>query len=90
MWWKFLKAIRSGQWKLNPTTWITAIGAVLYTITPVDLIPELFVGPLGFVDDLGLWGVVVMLATREKTQWEQSLAANEEYIDVTPVDEERR
>ncbi len=70
MWWRFAQAVRRGEHKLSVTTWLTAITAVLYTLLPVDLIPELFLGPFGFIDDLGLWGVVVMLATREKQQWE--------------------
>lgn len=70
MWWKFLRAVRRGEHKLSPVTWMTAIAAVLYTVTPVDLIPEIVFGPFGFVDDLGFWGVVVMLATREKNAWE--------------------
>lgn len=83
MWWKFFQAVRRGEYRLSPMTWLTAIGAAIYTIMPVDLIPELFLGPFGFVDDLGLWGVFVMLATREKNQWEARLF-NHEYVDVTP------
>ncbi|MFW7415525.1 YkvA family protein [Demequina sp. SO4-18] len=70
MWWRFFKAVRRGEHRLSPMTWLTAIGVVLYTISPVDVIPELFFGPVGFIDDLGLWGVFVMLATREKNAWE--------------------
>ncbi|GIG53922.1 YkvA family protein [Demequina activiva] len=83
MWWKFFQAVRRGEYRLAPMTWLTAIGAAIYTIMPVDLIPELFFGPFGFVDDLGLWGVFVMLATREKNQWEAQLH-QQDYVDVTP------
>ncbi|WP_084104651.1 YkvA family protein [Demequina sp. NBRC 110056] len=84
MWWKFFQAVRRGEYKLAPMTWLTAIAAVIYTAIPVDLIPEMFLGPLGFIDDLGVWGVFVMLATREKNQWEASLQHATDYVDVTP------
>lgn len=29
-----------------------AIGALLYGVSPIDVIPELLTGPLGFADDL--------------------------------------
>jgi len=36
---------------------IVAIGAVVYGISPIDIIPELVAGPLGILDDLGVVGV---------------------------------
>ena len=30
------------------------IGALLYGISPIDVIPELLTGPLGFADDLAV------------------------------------
>ena len=33
------------------------VGALVYGISPVDIIPELLTGPLGFIDDLGILGV---------------------------------
>ncbi len=73
MWWSFAQAVRRGEHRLSVTTWLTAVTAVLYTLLPIDLIPELFLGPFGFIDDLGLWGVFLTLATREKQQWESTL-----------------
>ena len=35
---------------------LVAIGAIVYGISPVDVIPELLTGPLGLVDDLGVFG----------------------------------
>lgn len=32
-----------------------AIGAILYGISPIDVIPELLTGPLGFADDIAVW-----------------------------------
>lgn len=84
MWWKFVKAVWRKEHKLAPTTWLTAIFACIYTIVPVDLIPELIFGPIGFVDDLGVWGVFVMLATREKNRWQEKFAADPRIVDIEP------
>lgn len=73
MWWRFFTAVRNGEHRFAPMTWVAAIGAVIYTLVPVDIIPELILGPLGFVDDVGLWGVIVVLVAREKAQWEARL-----------------
>ncbi len=73
MWWRFFQAVRSGEHRVAPVTWLAAIGAVIYTIVPIDLIPELLLGPLGLVDDAGLWGILVVLVTREKHRWEAHL-----------------
>ena len=33
---------------------LVAIGAIVYGVSPIDVIPELLTGPLGLVDDLGV------------------------------------
>lgn len=76
MWWDFLKAVRTRQHRVAPTTWVAAIAAVVYTFVPIDLIPELVLGPLGFVDDLGVWGIFAVLFAREHRRWKESLARN--------------
>ena len=70
MWWSFLKAVRSGEHRVAPMTWVAAAGALLYGLWPVDLIPELVLGPLGLVDDAGVWGILLVLVTREKQRYE--------------------
>jgi uncharacterized membrane protein YkvA (DUF1232 family) len=69
MWWRFLKAIKQRQHRVAPTTWVAAAAAVIYTLAPIDLIPELVLGPLGFVDDIGLWGILAVLLAREQRRW---------------------
>jgi uncharacterized membrane protein YkvA (DUF1232 family) len=69
MWWRFLNAVRKRQHRVAPTTWVAAIAAVVYTFAPIDLIPELVLGPLGLVDDIGLWGIFVILFSREQHRW---------------------
>lgn len=34
---------------------LVAIGAILYGASPIDIIPELLLGPLGLVDDAAVW-----------------------------------
>ncbi len=67
--WSFLKAVKNREHRVAPTTAIAAIAAVIYTFAPIDLIPELVLGPLGFVDDIGLWGIFAVLFAREQHRW---------------------
>ncbi len=76
MWWKFLKAIVKGEWKLSPLSWFAAIGTLVYVVSPIDVIPELFLPFIGYIDDLGLWGVMSILAAREKARWEATRNAS--------------
>ncbi len=34
---------------------VVAIGALIYGISPIDVIPELLTGPLGLADDLAVF-----------------------------------
>jgi len=76
MLWRFLKAVRSRQHRVALTTWVAAAAAVVYTFAPIDLIPELVLGPLGFVDDIGLWGIFAALFAREQHRWMTALATS--------------
>ncbi|HKP06737.1 MAG TPA: YkvA family protein [Microbacterium sp.] len=75
MWWRFLKALKGGEHRVAPTTWIAATAAVVYAVSPIDLIPELVLGPLGFTDDLGVWSVLALLLVREHHRWQSRLQA---------------
>lgn len=68
----FLGAVRRGEHRLARTTWAAGIAAAVYTVAPIDLIPELLLGPLGLTDDLGLWGVAAVLFAREHARWRAS------------------
>ena len=68
--WRFLKAVKSGEHRVAPTTWAAVIAALVYTVAPIDLIHELVLGPLGLTDDLGLWGIFALLFVREQRRWE--------------------
>lgn len=69
MWFRFLKAITRREHRVAPTTWVAAVAAVVYTVVPIDLIPELVLGPLGFADDVGVWAVFAVLFAREQRRW---------------------
>jgi uncharacterized membrane protein YkvA (DUF1232 family) len=83
VWWKFTKAVLSGEFRLSPWSIVATIGTILYTISPIDLIPELFVGPLGYIDDLGLWGVLLAILRWELRRFEKSVAATSVTISGT-------
>ena len=71
--WSFLKAIKNREHRVAPTTWVAAIAALIYTVVPIDLIPELVLGPLGLVDDVGIWGIFAVLFLREQRRWQAGL-----------------
>jgi uncharacterized membrane protein YkvA (DUF1232 family) len=75
MWWRFLRAIKRREHRVAPTTWVVAIAAVVYTFAPIDLIPELLLGPLGFADDIGVWGTFAVLFAREQHRWQAGLTS---------------
>ncbi|WP_426321593.1 YkvA family protein [Microbacterium sp. E-13] len=75
MWWRFLKAVKGREHRVAPTTWVAALAAVVYTFAPLDLIPELVLGPLGFGDDISVWGIFAVLLVREQRRWQASLTA---------------
>jgi len=33
---------------------VVAIGAIIYGVSPIDVLPELLMGPLGFGDDIAV------------------------------------
>jgi len=76
MWWRFLRAVKRREHRVAPTTWVVAIAAVVYTFALIDLIPELLLGPLGFADDIGVWGIFAMLFAREQHRWQSGLTAH--------------
>ena len=80
-WLNFIKAVFRREHRLAPTTWVMAIVTVLYTVWPIDFIPD-FVPIVGQLDDLGLWGVLLALAAREKSRFEVATHGGE-YVKAT-------
>jgi uncharacterized membrane protein YkvA (DUF1232 family) len=73
MWFRFFKALTRREHRVAPTTWVAALAATVYAVSPIDLIPELVLGPLGFTDDLGVWTVLAVLLAREHRRWQAGL-----------------
>jgi uncharacterized membrane protein YkvA (DUF1232 family) len=46
---------------------IFLIAAIIYTISPMDIIPDVL-GPLGFTDDLFLWIVIVGMGLYQRSR----------------------
>lgn len=64
-----LKALYRDKSVSRRRRWVTAVSTVLgvYAISPIDLVPEAVLGPLGLIDDAGALttvGVVVFNAAR--------------------------
>ncbi len=76
MWGTFAKAVLTGKHTLSGWSIFAVIATVIYTISPIDAIPELFTGPIGFIDDLGLWGVLVAVFRWELGRFEKTQAAS--------------
>jgi len=72
MWGRFLKAVLKGEWKISPLSWLAVVGTLIYVVSPIDAIPDV-IPFVGVIDDVGLWGVMSILAAREKSHWAASL-----------------
>jgi len=42
------------RFKIPPRGLVAMLGALFYLVLPVDVVPELLVGPFGLVDDAGV------------------------------------
>lgn len=69
-WGRFVRAVLTRQWRISPVSWIAVIGTLIYIVSPIDVIPELLLPIVGYIDDLGLGGVMLLLANRERARWE--------------------
>jgi uncharacterized membrane protein YkvA (DUF1232 family) len=49
------------RYRIPPRGLVAMGAAALYLISPVDLVPEVILGPLGLVDDAGVVVAVVLL-----------------------------
>jgi uncharacterized membrane protein YkvA (DUF1232 family) len=48
------------RYKIPPRGLIAMGGAAIYLVSPIDLVPEAILGPLGLVDDAGVVAAVVL------------------------------
>ncbi len=51
---------------MKKTTWIKLgiVVCALYILSPLDLVPEIFLGPVGLIDDVSVLGVLTLLVRR--------------------------
>lgn len=62
----FLAVVGYVMWKYRiPPRGLVAIGgALIYLVSPIDVLPEALLGPIGLVDDAGVLAVAVMILLR--------------------------
>ncbi|MEM7342236.1 MAG: DUF1232 domain-containing protein [Actinomycetota bacterium] len=54
---------------IPPAKIILAVaGAVVYILSPIDIAPEIFLGPLGLVDDAGVLAAALLYVRRESAK----------------------
>lgn len=72
---ELIKAYSTGEYReISAGSILTVIGAILYFVSPMDLIPDFLAG-LGFFDDAAVLGYTVKKINRELEQfshWKQS------------------
>lgn len=83
-WLNFIKAVFRREHKLATSTWVMAVVTVVYTVSPIDFIPDVFL-PLGLADDLGMWAILFGLAVKEKSRYEVEVHGGE-YVKATRLD----
>lgn len=57
------------MWKFIKKNWLLIL-SLIYIISPIDFIPELFLGPLGLIDDMGL--IIVLLIVAAYQHWKSA------------------
>ncbi|WP_251030202.1 YkvA family protein [Bacillus sp. ISL-35] len=82
-------AWRRGEYRKIPTGSImTIIAAVIYFVSPIDLIPDFLIG-LGIVDDAAVIGFVLKQITNDLEKfriWKERYGGNHITIEETPAD----
>lgn len=48
------------RYRVPPRGLVAMVGALVYLVSPVDVLPEVVLGPLGLVDDAGVITVVAV------------------------------
>jgi len=62
------------RYKIPPRGLVAMVGALFYLALPVDVVPEVLLGPLGLVDDAGILTAVAIWVYR-LTKARQKLVA---------------
>ncbi len=83
MWGAFIKAVVTGKHRLSPWSYVMAVVTVVYAIWPLDAIPDYITGPFGFIDDLGMWGVLLAVLRWELGRFERGRNPSSVTVDGT-------
>jgi uncharacterized membrane protein YkvA (DUF1232 family) len=68
---ELIKSYSNGEYKnVSNNTLITVIGAILYFISPIDLIPDFIVG-LGIFDDAAVIGYTLKKVSKELDEYKK-------------------
>ncbi|MEH7096250.1 YkvA family protein [Neobacillus vireti] len=71
-----VKAYSKGEYKnVQPSTIVTIIGALLYFVSPIDLVPDFIIG-LGLFDDAAVIGLTLKKLAKELDQFKQWKSTN--------------
>ncbi len=62
--------------------WV-GFSAVLYVLSPIDLIPDVL-PVIGWLDDVGVLGLALTFVTRDMARFAKQTAANVQTIEVEP------
>ncbi|RSD28265.1 YkvA family protein [Mesobacillus subterraneus] len=85
-----VSAWRRGDYKKIPTgSILTIIAAIIYFVSPIDIIPDFIIG-LGFVDDAAVIGFVLKQITADLEKfriWKEEHAADGLIIDENKLEE---
>ncbi|MBV7440928.1 DUF1232 domain-containing protein [Weeksellaceae bacterium TAE3-ERU29] len=69
----------------SKTNIIIGLGAVIYAVSPLDLIPEILTGPFGLLDDFVILGYGLKKVNNEIERfllWEQEQELGEEIVTI--------
>ncbi len=81
--WGMLKDVKSGKHKLSVFSYVAAFLALLYTVSPVDVLPD-FIPVLGWIDDGVVWLLVLQQLRKELNRYNESLEKEAKWEIVQP------
>ncbi|MDQ0198353.1 YkvA family protein [Neobacillus ginsengisoli] len=68
---ELIKSYSKGEYKnVSNSTLLTVIGAVLYFVSPIDVIPDFIVG-IGIVDDAAVIGYTIKKVSKELDEYKK-------------------
>ncbi len=59
----------AGKYPLPKRTLFMIIANLLYVISPIDIVPEIFLGPIGYIDDVGVWASLYPAIQQDLIEW---------------------